>query len=319
MRRATLPFTLLCVLVTAIQARAQEQRSGSRQDPELFAREWLGAWNSHDVDRILTFYTGDAVYEDVPTVTNGWGVPQRGHEMIRDALIQMFEEMPDMAFEMVSASNVGGRLAVESIMTGTQTGDYPALPATGRSISIRLVSLIELSGGRIVSERDYYDAYLFLTQLGAVSPFRTEESRAADRQALMDADRTFAAAATAGEMDRVFYYWTDDATIYPAGMPAVRGKEAIRAFVAANRAQPGLSIRWKPREAVLSDDGSLGYTVGDYEVSVARGDGGTTTRHGRYLQAWRKDEAVAWRCTLEIQAPLSARGGPDVRPGGEGS
>lgn len=72
---------------------------------------------------------------------------------------------------------------------------------------------------------------------------------ASEQQAILDTDRAFAAAAAAGDMDRVFSYWTDDAVIYPAGMPAVRGKDAIREFSSRNRAQPGFAISWVPRQA----------------------------------------------------------------------
>ena len=138
---------------------------------------------------------------------------------------------------------------------------------------------------------------------------------ASERQALLNADRAFAAAAAAGELDRVFSFWADNAIIYPAGMPTVRGKDAIRQFVAENRAQPGFSIKWEPLEAVVAQDGSLGYTVGDYEVTIDGPDGNQLTRRGRYLQTWQKDEVGAWKCSVEIQAPLTAPGGPDVRPG----
>jgi ketosteroid isomerase-like protein len=136
-----------------------------------------------------------------------------------------------------------------------------------------------------------------------------------ERQALLDTDRAFAAAALEGEMDRVFSFWSDDAVIYPAGMPAVRGKEAIREFVARNRAQPGFSLRAEPRGAVVSQDGTLGFTVGDYEITLEGPDGSILTNRGRYLETWQKDEAGSWKCTVEIHAPLTVSGGPDVRPG----
>jgi steroid delta-isomerase-like uncharacterized protein len=122
----------------------------------------LDAWNSHDIDRILTYYTEDAFYEDVPTVENGWGVPSRGHQMIRESLVGMFEEMSDLGFEFVSASGAGDRMVVEWIMTGTHYRDF-----SGR-FSIRGVSPIKLKGDKIASVSDYYDAYLLLSQLGIV-------------------------------------------------------------------------------------------------------------------------------------------------------
>lgn len=137
----------------------------------------------------------------------------------------------------------------------------------------------------------------------------------AERAALLDTDRAMESAVEAGDRDRVISYWVDDSTIIPAGMPVVRGKDAILEFVAVNRAQPGFSIMWEPRQAVVSQDGSLGYTIGDYEVSLDGPEGSKIKRHGRYIQTWRRDEAGSWKCDVEVQAPLNMAGGPDVRPG----
>jgi ketosteroid isomerase-like protein len=137
----------------------------------------------------------------------------------------------------------------------------------------------------------------------------------AQRQMLLDTDRAMATAAAAGDTNRVFPYWTDDAVIYPAGMPVVRGKKAIRDFVAMNRTQPGFSINWNPLEAVVSPDGNIGYTTGNYEVWIQGPDSNPKIRKGRYLQTWRKDDTGLWKCIVEIQSPLSMQAGSDVRPG----
>jgi steroid delta-isomerase-like uncharacterized protein len=160
---------LLWLLVIVLPACAQEPRSSTTLTPDSFAREWTEAWNSRDVDRILTYYTEDAFYEDVPTVENGWGVPLRGHQMIREALVETFADMSDLGFEFVSASGAGDRMVVEWIMTGTHYRDY-----TGR-FSIRGVSVIKREGDRIASVSDYYDAYLLLSQLGMVPTLEAEQ------------------------------------------------------------------------------------------------------------------------------------------------
>jgi steroid delta-isomerase-like uncharacterized protein len=137
---------------------------------DAFARDWTEAWNSHDVDRILSFYSGDAYFEDVPSVVNGWDVPLRGHQAMRESIAATFEEMTDMEFELVSASDAGDRKVVEWIMTGTHYGDI-----TGE-YSIRAVSVMKLEGGKITWERDYYDAFLLLKQLGIVPPLEAGQS-----------------------------------------------------------------------------------------------------------------------------------------------
>lgn len=163
MAAANVHFALLCLLMIMLPASAQEPGSSTTWTPDAFARQWLEAWNSHDIDRILTYYIEDAFYEDVSNVENGWAVPMRGHQMIRESLVETFEEMSDLEFELVSASGAGDRVIVEWIMTGTHWREF-----TGR-FSIRGVSVIKLKGDKIARVRDYYDAHVLLSQLGMVS------------------------------------------------------------------------------------------------------------------------------------------------------
>ena len=67
-------------------------------------------------------------------------------------------------------------------------------------------------------------------------------------------------------MNVVFDYWTDDAVIYPVGMPAVEGKTAIRKFVSANRSRKNFSLIVNTQKAVVSKAGDIGYTIGNYQV-----------------------------------------------------
>ena len=165
-------LALSSVLLAALPVGAETPRSGPAPEPESFARAWLEAWDAHDVDRIVSFYTEDAFYEDVPTVDNGWAVPSRDHRTLRESLVSTFEEMPDLSFELVSASGAGDRLVVEWIMTGTRYRDYSG------EFSIRAVSVVRLEGNRIASVSDYYDAYRLLLQLGIVPPLGGEPDAA---------------------------------------------------------------------------------------------------------------------------------------------
>lgn len=172
MSRVKAHLALLCPLLVALSACAPEPRSGATLSPDAFGKRWTDAWNSHDADRILTYYAEDAFYEDVPNVENGWDVPLRGHEMIHDAVVKTFQDMPDLEFGFVSASGAGDRMVVEWTMTGTRYRDF-----TGR-FSTRAVSVIKLTGDKIVWQRDYYDAYGSLSQLGMVPSLELQQPTA---------------------------------------------------------------------------------------------------------------------------------------------
>lgn len=62
----------------------------------------------------------------------------------------------------------------------------------------------------------------------------------ASAQRLLQRDAKWAALSSEGqEVDRILAFWTDDAVVYPPGMPALNGKTALRAYVAGALAIPG--------------------------------------------------------------------------------
>lgn len=121
-----------------------------------------------------------------------------------------------------------------------------------------------------------------------------------EKNALLEADRAWAAAAAAGNVDQILPFWTDDAVIYFPGQPVVSGKEAISEFVTSSRSNPAFSISWTPQEARVAESGELGYTLGASRVSLPGPQGTSVTRNGNYLCIWRKQADGSWKCSVEI-------------------
>jgi steroid delta-isomerase-like uncharacterized protein len=136
------------------------------------ARELLDrltdAYNRHDVDGIRALYAPDATVNDGPL----------------DAAIATHERffgfLPDIKAELRAAAAEGALVIAEMTLHGTNTAPLPLgvvhraiagtdaerLPATGRTVGIPVVLVIEVDGGRIASERQHYDSFTFLGQLG---------------------------------------------------------------------------------------------------------------------------------------------------------
>jgi len=124
-------------------------------------KDYIGAWNSHEVDKIASFFTDDCVYEDL-----AFGMVARGKKEINDFLKVTFVWSPDLKFELKSFFSAGGRTATEWVMTGTHAGELPGIPATGKSFSVRGVSIAELREGKVSRNTDYYNLASFLQQVG---------------------------------------------------------------------------------------------------------------------------------------------------------
>ena len=79
--------------------------------------------------------------------------------------------------------------------------------------------------------------------LAGAAPATAKVDVAAERAALFQADKAWSEAAAAEDVEKTLSLWTDDATVYPPGQPAVVGKDAIRRYVTEGFALPGFSIR----------------------------------------------------------------------------
>jgi steroid delta-isomerase-like uncharacterized protein len=78
--------------------------------------------------------------------------------------------IPDFRVEIFDGFSTSEMAAVECEITGTQRGDLPYLPATGKSFRIRASSILVLQAGKIMRESRYYDMTRLLMQLGALQP-----------------------------------------------------------------------------------------------------------------------------------------------------
>ena len=61
-------------------------------------------------------------------------------------------------------------MVAEATYVGVHVGDFYGLPATGRSIEIRLAVVITFKDGLMLGERFYYDTGALLSQLGVFAP-----------------------------------------------------------------------------------------------------------------------------------------------------
>ena len=120
------------------------------------------SWNSHDVDKIATFYTEDCIKEDVAV-----GTSTLGKKEMKALLHRVFAAFPDLNVELTSCFHSDEWAASEWLMSGTYTNQFPGIPPpTGRSFSVRGSTIMKLQNGKISRVSDYWNFMSFLQQLG---------------------------------------------------------------------------------------------------------------------------------------------------------
>ena len=117
---------------------------------------------SGDQQGMINDYAPDALVED--SMYEG---SFAGREAIMARKGQGIASIPDLKLQVLSRKGSGSQVMAEWVATGTHSGDFPGLPATGRQFSIRGVTVVIRKNGKIVRESLYYDMAEVRRQLGA--------------------------------------------------------------------------------------------------------------------------------------------------------
>ena len=106
----------------------------------------LDAFNAHDVDAILSFFTEDCVL-DMPRGPAPGGLRLVGKEQVRKGFQSRFDGIPDIHYGDERHFVSGDRGASEWTIRGTR--------ATGEPIEVRGCDLFEITDGKF-SRKDSY-------------------------------------------------------------------------------------------------------------------------------------------------------------------
>jgi uncharacterized protein (TIGR02246 family) len=122
------------------------------------------------------------------------------------------------------------------------------------------------------------------------------------REAVRRADVAFDRAMAEKDLEAFSELVAVDAVFY--GSKIAEGREAVvegwQPFFAPD---PDATLRWRPGFVEVSASGDLGYTRGEYEMTL-RGENGVRQRlTGSYVTIWRRCEDGRWRAAVDIGTP----------------
>ncbi len=155
--------TLVLMLTTVFLSGVigcQSPRDKDIQTEKMF-REYLATWNTHDLDKMVSYFRDDCVYENMAR-----GQTYRGKDEIKAWAKMSFDAIPDFKLDVTSLFVSGDWVGCEWVMAGTQTGAVSGLPPTGKSFLVRGSTIAQLKDGKILRNADYWDVATFLRQLG---------------------------------------------------------------------------------------------------------------------------------------------------------
>jgi steroid delta-isomerase-like uncharacterized protein len=77
-----------------------------------------------------------------------------------------FKAFPDLNFSIEELFTVEDRVIARLILRGTHKGDWRGIPATGNKFEMSSTFIVRIENGKVVEEREDFDQFGFLQQLG---------------------------------------------------------------------------------------------------------------------------------------------------------
>ena len=110
-------------------------------------KEFLAAFNAHDLDAIMEFFADDCELS-MPRGRDPWGTRYVGKPAVREGLATRFAGIPDVHYGEDSHWVAGNHGVSTWLLTGTARTDDP--------IRVRGVDLLEFRHGKVVKKDSYW-------------------------------------------------------------------------------------------------------------------------------------------------------------------
>ena len=114
---------------------------------EATLRDLVDAFNAHDLDRIMRFFTDDCVLE-TPRGNDPWGTRCSGRAAVRDGLAGRFAGIPDVHYGEDEHWVWGDHAVSRWLLTGTTT--------SGEKVRVRGCDLFDLAPDGRIRRKDSY-------------------------------------------------------------------------------------------------------------------------------------------------------------------
>jgi steroid delta-isomerase-like uncharacterized protein len=100
---------------------------------------FYGAMNNHDVKDVVSRLADGVVDHQLPPEM------PNGKEGAAAFFTMMFDSAPDLKFEILDTLISDNKVAIRSRVTGTQTGPFLGMPATGKPFDVEDMDIFEVN------------------------------------------------------------------------------------------------------------------------------------------------------------------------------
>ncbi len=139
--------------------------SPSREEMQRETEAFYAAMNNHDLKDVMSRLADGVVDHQLPPEMPA------GKESSAAFFTMMFDSAPDMKFEILDMLISDNKVAIRSRVTGTQTGPFLDMPATGKPFDVEDIDIFEMNDDlKITQLWGIFDLARMMQQVGLAPP-----------------------------------------------------------------------------------------------------------------------------------------------------
>ena len=153
-------LTILAISLTlfACESAADKSEKIAQYNIKFYSKVWDEVINDGKVPVLDTAYAPNVVLHTVPEI--------KGVANAKAYYANYVTGFSNREFTVKETFAQGNKLTKYWKFKGTHTGDFFGIPATGKKIDVEGCTIATIVNGKITEERDFFDNYEFLKQLG---------------------------------------------------------------------------------------------------------------------------------------------------------
>lgn len=117
---------------------------------ERLVSDFCETWATLDLDKVMEFFTDDAVYHNIPLTA------AKGKAEIRKTIDGFMPGTTKIEFKILTTASAGSVVLNERV---------DMFVINGRHVSVPVAGVFEISGGKIKAWRDYFDLATYVKQV----------------------------------------------------------------------------------------------------------------------------------------------------------
>ncbi len=134
----------------------------STESNKAVSRRFHELFDANQLDAIRDELFADAAVIHFP------GQPAMNIEAYKQVGIMFRTAFPDLHDEVLDQIADGDKVVTRTVSTGTHTGEFQGIPATGRPVRVEGITIERFANGRIIERWDQFDQLGMMQQLGVI-------------------------------------------------------------------------------------------------------------------------------------------------------